>query len=192
MIQAKTHNKDFYIESNPGLWGIVTVLNKVLPNSNFIHIIRDGKTWVRSAMNRSAFTTKDPFTNVRLRATDFPNDKYSKVWNELSRFEKICWMWNKKNSILKESVNENNNIITIKFEDLFNKGNYETHLRKLLKFFDIPINDDIINLYSDMLNIKINKNNDNSFPQYEFWSSWEKQRFKEICGNIMDYYNYEY
>lgn len=95
--QARRMKFNYYIESNSGgLWGIIPVLGKQLPNYKILHIIRDGREWVRSVMNRTLFRDKDPLDDIRFKANDLPNSPYFSRWEEMSRFEKACWSWVKK------------------------------------------------------------------------------------------------
>lgn len=70
---------NFYIESNNRFFSLIPVLWKLFPESKIVHIVRDGRDYVRSIMNRDHYTYKDKIfykKDLRLKATDFPNDPY--------------------------------------------------------------------------------------------------------------------
>lgn len=55
LIKYKFYNnirKSIYIESNPYLCWLVPVIKKVFSDYRIIHIIRDGREWIRSAISR--------------------------------------------------------------------------------------------------------------------------------------------
>ena len=60
----------------------------------------------------------------RLKATDFPNDEYYNQWAQMSRFEKICWRWQKKDNFIYEDLKIVENYIRIKFREIFNSKNH--------------------------------------------------------------------
>ncbi|MHA1724315.1 MAG: hypothetical protein ACTSXH_05675 [Promethearchaeota archaeon] len=50
--------KPIYIESNPGLSSLIPVIRKVFSSYKIIHIVRDGRDWVRSTINRGIYSSK--------------------------------------------------------------------------------------------------------------------------------------
>jgi len=49
--------KPIYIESNPQLSSLIPIIKNVFPNYKIIHIIRDGRHWIRSTINRGIYSS---------------------------------------------------------------------------------------------------------------------------------------
>ena len=49
--------KPIYIESNPGLSSLIPVIKKIFPNYKILHVIRDGRDWIRSTINRGIYSS---------------------------------------------------------------------------------------------------------------------------------------
>ena len=106
----------------------------IFNNFKIVHIIRDGRDYLRSGMGRIWYTKEDD--DPRMKATYFPNDPYYDKWNEMSRFEKICWRWQKKDGFIYDQVEEMDNAITVKFEDIFKDDNF-TGVHRIIKYLDL-------------------------------------------------------
>ncbi len=174
-----------YIESNNRLFSLIPVLVDIFPKCRIVHIIRDGRDIVRSGMSRFWYREDDLFP--RLKATDFPGDPYCDGWDELDRFEKICWWWPKKDGIIHDGVEKyKNNCMTVKFEDIFDYENNNPGLKKIVNFFELDSN------------IKLNrpkekKSNETKEYQMPHWKDWEsdlKEKFMKIAGDYMVRHHY--
>lgn len=53
----KNINNSIYIESNPYLLFLVPLIERIFSSYKIVHIIRDGRNWVRSALNRGVYTS---------------------------------------------------------------------------------------------------------------------------------------
>jgi hypothetical protein len=158
-------NKRKYIESNPFATFLIPEINKVFKNVKFIFIYRDIETYLLSALNKSPrgngvnnFYAEDD-NRKRLRPADFENDEHAEIWLSLSRAQKITWYWNKCNLYLRTFAKENNNqVIELKFEDLFSKDKEtkKATLTQLFAFTDINFSpsrlDEILLVSSDKRN----------------------------------------
>ncbi len=77
---------EFYIESNPYLSLLIPVIKNVFEDYRILHIIRDGREWLRSAMNRGVYDSIlfRHFSFMIPVFRIFAYDKYS-----LPRYKKI-------------------------------------------------------------------------------------------------------
>ncbi len=105
-----------YGEINPFLRRRCRALQKYLPKAKFFHLVRDGRKVVRSIMSRQTFDRTDPL-GCLVRPPS--NDPYAGVWKKMSRFEKVCWLWQCDNRYLRESIG-----FTLSFEKLIRDWDY--------------------------------------------------------------------
>jgi hypothetical protein len=167
-----------YVESNNRLYSLIPIINILFNNPKIVHVIRDGRDVVTSGMNRFWYKEKDPFE--RMEPGWFNNNNYIKLWPKMSRFQKICWYWQKKDSIIQELCKQSNNVITVKFEDIFKTKNHAGYY-KILDFFDLRKS----KISKPEFKNKVNINYKYSFPE---WKNWDKKlisSFNKICGKHM-------
>ncbi len=166
-----------YGELNPFLVLHSAALQKLLPNAIYFHLLRDGRSVVRSLMAREILGDKDPLLKV-IRPPQ--NDPYYGQWDTMSRFEKVCWKWQYENQILRQNIDNK-----IHFEQLINSYDYfKNHLL-------------------DLLNIEISEERwayhiaqpKHATPRYNIghwkdWSNTQKKQFEKICGTEMELCGY--
>lgn len=194
-ILMNNNEYKIYGEINPYLRYHIEWIKNNFHKSILMHLIRDGRDYVRSAYNRNVFT---PF---EAQQTIIPEDDdvFSNKWKYLNRFQKICWYWKSTNEYIFKNVN-----YTIKFEEVVN--NYE-YFKKFVskptninvskavwqKYKNRPIN------YSNRFSIKNtiknifksnNMNHKTSLPHWKNWDSKMIKEFNEICGSTMSKLGY--
>jgi len=189
--KVKREKCSTYIESNNRLFSLIDVLIEEFANPKILHIVRDGREYVRSGMSRSYggyYSKEDPFP--RIKANYFPEDPYYEKWEDMSQFEKICWLWQKKDGYILNDVENYDNTITVKFEDVF-KQKGSPGLRKIANFLDFDENE-LKSKFADMESNRINKTKEYKIPKWEEWNKNMIKSFDEIAGEHMkNYYNYE-
>lgn len=174
----KRHAASVYIESNNRYFSLLKPLRAAFPHARIVHVLRDGRDYVRSGLGRQWYTEKDRFP--RLTAKMFPDDPYHDRWDKMSRFEKIAWRWQKKDSILADDLAELDNTLTVRFEDIFTTpdrpGLYE--IARFLGFSDNAV-------AAKLGRIGTEKMNSTRRPPIPRWPDWDEeltQRFEEIAG----------
>lgn len=180
-------NKHIYVEANCNLFSLVPIIREVFPDYRIIHIVRDGRDYVRSAMSRLLFREDDNLK--RLKASDFPSDPYYNRWGGMSRFEKICWHWVKMDEIIYESIQNDSKCLTLKFEDIFDSNTQYSEIKKLIDFFDMDIKADS-EYISALMTKKINKTANYQMPHWKNWDTKKKKQFLDIAGTHMKIYGY--
>ncbi len=176
---------DTYIESNNRLYSLIPVIRDVFPEPRFVHIVRDGRDVVRSMMSRSAFKPGDRY---RLKASQLNADPYASRWENLSRFEKICWWWQKKDGLIRKALNYGEDNITLKFEDLFSSHRDEKEIRRLVDFAQPNSIDNalVVEKFSEYTKEKRNATSNYALPSWEKWDPELKQKFQEIAGKHLE------
>lgn len=183
--------ENIYLESNGGLSYVLDPLAKVFPKLKIIHILRDPRTFIASAVNRVAkkdnkLVQKYAYDeNWLLRAKDIEGDPYNEIWDNLSIYEKFMWGWNYRNQkIIDGSANCEH--IIFKFEDLF-YNEPSKKFKQLYDFIGIDFDEEKLNLH---LNQKVNKNEHQFSHPFDKWSEKEKENLDNICGELMKKFNY--
>ena len=180
-----------YSESNLQLTGLIDLLPKMFPNSTTAYIMRDGRTWVRSFMNwkLDMYGKLDIFSyfpSGRASADQFPDDPFFQKWDQLTRFQKICWQWQHRNRRALDLLKNNPSSLLVKYEDLFDPVNGHDTMQKLL---------DHLTQFPDGFRAKFKYNPD--FAKKRFyaseskklskWDSWPLElvkQFDEVCGEF--------
>ncbi len=184
---VKKQGASRYVEPNNRLFSLIDVLEKVFDDIKIIHIVRDGRDYVRSGMSRGWYKEVD--IDIRLEASEFEDDEYRDRWEEMSRFEKICWRWQKKDGFIYRSLEGKDNYIRVKFEDIFEGDNY-TGLKKICEYMNIPKKEVKRNIEL-MMDNKINATKEYEIPHWSEWGKEMIETFEEIAGEHMKRY-YEY
>lgn len=150
-LKLEKSKQEIYIESNPNMLLLLPELNEIFEDLKIVFIVRDYRSYVMSAINKSPDGSGESFfyaendTRLRVSASELNDQKWSSHWNSFSREEKIAWWWKRSFDIIDEYSAAKSNCIVIDFNDLFNKENSKL-LEKILDFvglqelFDKEIN----------------------------------------------------
>ncbi|GAB6099414.1 hypothetical protein JCM16358_12930 [Halanaerocella petrolearia] len=185
--KVKKMKVDKYVESNNRLFSLLGPLSETFGDDfKVVHIVRDGRDYVRSGMSRNWYTESD---GSRLRAIYFPDDPYYDQWNQMSRFEKICWRWQKKDGFIYQSVKEMDNAITVTFEDIFKDDNFKG-IYRIADYIDLP-KTETDKMIDKMMNRRVNSTKEYAIPKWTDWDQEMLDKFDEIAGEHMrNYYDY--
>ncbi len=173
------HDRDIYGEVNSHLRRFVEPIMSILPNARLIYLVRDGRDVVRSMYNR--FTMMPNAYDTRLIRPK-PGDPLYLVWDNLSRFTKLCWYWARENEYLLRIVGN-----PVRFEDLIN--DYEYFYKNVLRPTGLEIPYEVWNKYRS---IKLNISRRNLLPRWSEWSPSMKKVFEDLCGDLMLELGYEF
>jgi hypothetical protein len=189
--------ESLYVESSNHLHGVIDLLGDVFPNSKVVFIIRDPRTWIRSAISSPVYLLYSKvdfsFLGMSMRAFHFKDDPYSTKWNSMSKFEKFAWYYNKLNTLVLEFMKNKKNFKLYRYEDLFLGEKKEENFIDLLEF-STKFDDGFSRKYTfepSFLKKKINSASD----EYKIphWKNWDKKRaqiLQKHCGNLMDMFGY--
>lgn len=190
--KLKSTNTPVYVESNNNLSFLIPLVRKEFPDHKIIYIQRDGRDFVRSAYSKSTsgkwvgevrfMSDNDP--RIRLNARFFSDDPYYSKWDSMSRFERICWLWAKKDGHIFHELKNDPNTIALRFEKLFKEQDLaEWH--RMLDFVDLRnqlVEDDIL---AYIRNNKSNEIKNFSMPKWPDWTDEQKATFRTIAGPHM-------
>lgn len=168
--KAKT---DIYGEWNPFFIMHMKAVKTLMPTAKLIHLVRDGRSVVRSIMAREVLGAKDPMTKIVRPPV---SDKYHEEWETMTRFERVCWKWQSENKFLRETMDAD----PIKFELLIT--DYDYFKEKLLKTLNLSISKE---QWETAKNQPKHASPQHKMPKWEEWTAAEKQIFTRICGEEM-------
>ena len=178
--KAKQEGKIF-VETNCRITFFADALAELLPNSKFIHIVRNPVDFVTSGMNRQYYSQGS------IQYQRISSDLES--WKEFNQIQKITVEWNIMNGFIEKFKDDlpQNRIITFRCEDLFEDINIS---KKLLNFINPDL--DIPNKFIEQnLMKKINKNICNEFPKFSKWRKSEISSFNDVINkDLMRSYDY--
>lgn len=181
----------YYIETNGFNYLSARYITEAFPGSRIIHVVRDPRYFVQSYLNfiygrwQSWVANKCvPFWNVSASRTKQLPDA---TWDSYDEFQRYCWYWRYKNTLISNLYGNRPDYMLIRFEDLLGKKD-RNELMKLLDFVELP--------YSEGLELffhkKLNESSDKS-PHLLKWQQWPEQKCRqlhEICGDLMKTYGY--
>jgi hypothetical protein len=146
-----------YLESDQKLVPMIDILSEIFPNAKFIWLIRNPKSFLKSAKARGWFLNDYPiishktvlispyFTSDACRITgsvigEFTEDN----WNELSQDDKILWYWDYWNNLIQDQFEKvSNKKLVIKLENI--NSECENIFRFIGNKFDKKWNPEITN-----------------------------------------------
>lgn len=196
-----SRNGDIYIESSLAYYGLIDVLPDVYEHHRVAYIIRDGRDWVQSWVNWGDLyggmygkgRIGRVFGHNWPTASEMKEDPYKLKWVSMSRFEKLCWAWNRLNKYAIEQIGKNPSARLVRFEDIFKSDNRYEYLEELVRFLGtLPLIEPIApNSLEGLLDEQVHK----STPQFPLWEEWpahHKQYFKTVCGSLMEELGYQF
>ena len=203
-ICEKVHRKGakVYIEANNNLAWLVPFALETFKNCKIVHVIRDPREYLRSHYSKLAWSIGRggqmvPFMSEkdgrhRISALDFSDDPYRDLWHKMSRFEKVCWYWVKKNRVIHNALAGKEQAITIKHEDIFDRNLGYKGLWQIIDFLNL--NEKLVMNMEEVEKNMIRKSNvtkDYLIGKWPDWSAEQRQQFVSIVGEDMKLYGYK-
>ncbi len=138
-----------FIETNFRITFFAYAIQSLFPNARFIHLTRDYRAFVKSAVQLSFY--QNTFTDFgRIQPLTDPE---MSLWQSWSPAQKAAWFWNETHNFIDEFSKEvpRDRFLRISAEDLFEDVEFLEHIftfcglkkvsrRKLTKLLSSPIN----------------------------------------------------
>jgi hypothetical protein len=190
-------NSPIYLEANGQYTLLIDLIPKAFPNSRVVYIVRDPRDWVRSWINmkNTFYTYKDPrswLMGGRLKPKYFPSDPYQDCWQNMDLFQKLCWLWQKENSLALELAENHPEIQIIHYEDLFTSQDKDKHFSNMLRFVtNFPSGYQADWKYQPtLLQKKVHSSSQGSFPAWQDWEPALSCKLESICQPLMSRLGY--
>lgn len=170
-----------YIESNPFIMGFAPVLLDVFDDPIIIHVVRDPRDYIKSALNhgntrglKKLFNNYVPFWYPRV-------GKILKKDIDDSLMLRTAGYWKIVNNYLLAN-REKNNYYIFKFEDLFSN---DKELKRLAKIIGIEAR-----FIDRNPSNATNRSKDNAVKGWVQWSKKDCVEIDKICGQEMKAFGY--
>ncbi len=150
------------------------------PEARMLLMVRDGRSVVRSVMERPQFY--GPHSKGAFALKPLPGDPFEAEFPTMNRFEKICWSWRDANEFLIKHVPTD---CWISLERLVTDYDY----------FLAHLTNNKLNISYKTWNELTSQKSKNStrdyvFPSYESWSKCDRESFNRICGETNEKLGY--
>ena len=179
-----------YVESNPFLAGFADVLDEVFEAATLIHVVRDPRDYVRSAMNHGLGTGWKGLANRWLPYW------YPKVERALDLREPLDWPmraaahWSLVNARLRDAGAGMEHYLCLHYEGIFDSE--RSGLRALCRALDLPFRDE--NDEREQLAVSpaqpINRATLDELPDWREWTPERCRSLQRLCGAQMQSYGY--
>ncbi len=192
--RMRARGQRIYMESNNNLSFVLSILREMFPSARFVHVTRDLRTLVRSSYSKKVWsieagpgdgknalflTPQD--ARRRFNAKDCPQDPYAESWDALSRFEQICWLLQKKDSLIWDALEDHAATLRLRFEDIFNRESGYAEICRMLSFIGV---DEVLpeDVYREWLARPRNATEEYILPKWPEWTPEQVQAFVKIAG----------
>ncbi len=168
-----------YGEVNSHLRCHVAAIKHTLPRVTLIHIVRDGRNVVRSTIPRRMMTPRNPFS---LMIHPLNSDPWYSYWSKMDRFARLCWYWQEENRRLRMNIGQ-----TIQLEKILT--NYGYFHDEVLVPLGIEVDQ---KTWQAATASPRNATTTHQMPKWDDWTPEQQHIFREICGDEMAKYGYEF
>ncbi len=191
-----------YVESNNNMAYLLPQILNVWPQAKFVHIVRDGRDFVRSSYSKmvvsrstnqlDALFMTDDDKRRRLQACDLPGDPYCDRWVEMSRFERLSWYWMTKDRLICDVLEGHPAAMRIRFEDLFNPEKGVDCVMQMLAHLELMDALDVEQSeIAGLMGKRVNESSSYLLPRPSGWSPEQQQQFNDIAGSHMRRLGYD-
>ena len=161
-----------YGEINPFLRRHCRAIHALPTGVRTFHLVRDGRKVVTSLMSREIFDTNDPMTRLVYPPT---GDPYGESWANMSRFERVCWLWQADNRFMREATGH-----TVQLEGVL--GDYDYFRQQVLDYLGLSVPEADWRRYIEHTR--------NRTPRYRLrahrdWTAEQHSASDRICGDEM-------
>lgn len=183
------------IESNPNASLLIPELKLTFPSHKFLWIVRDPKTYLKSAYSKSPDGSGEMMFygendhRDRLKPSDLTESE-NVDWDRFDRFQKICWYWNAINKILYSNLKDDNNCLMLRYEDLFSKEDNLHYLLKVLDFFELDHSEIDLDRVNSRMLVPSNQTKFSMIRSYDDWDKNKTDSFEALTSEMRSILNY--
>lgn len=174
-----TRRKAVHVEFNHHLFSSLPLIRRTFPGACVIHIVRDGRTTVRSWLNKGRYTHADNF----MTPTDVPGSGVAlEDWLTWSPVKKNAWSWALVNGVIDAQAPD----YRVHFEHIFDPGRNE--LARVFHEIAPDVFDPGTLYFPDAAPAHDTRNPD--YAEFEQWSESRQRDFWELAGPQMRAFGY--
>ncbi len=175
-----------YVETSPQVTFLAPLIVEALPRVKFVHIVRDPRSVVRSAMRRRWYQG-NKFDCWRIVPGNDSKDAES--WQQESPFERNIWLWSETNRWIGDFLSQlpADQKLTVKSEQLF--ANDRETLSSLFALIDSDSPDP--RKIRRILAKHYNQETSGKFSDIGSWTPEMRATLGKIAGPIASRYGYD-
>lgn len=180
-IQIERHELTditYWADSNWRLFSCISDIKEFFPNAIFIHLLRDGRASVAGREAATEYyadmTTHDLQTMMPLYGPMVDPSITTEDWGNMSRFDKLCWMWAHITKTIRAGIDDPGAVCRI--EEIGNPGYFDAVLAR------IGVSPKTIKPVHE------NRKNHDPSKQFTSWSLSKQNTFAHWCGSEMDWF----
>jgi hypothetical protein len=184
-----------WVESSCLVYGLVDPLLASFPDAHVVQVVRDPRTYVRSAMGWGAYRTGGRPLNLlpfrRLAPPQFgPRSLRRRFgWAAEGQFERLCWAWAAMNRSMREQGSGSSRFSVVRYEDLFDPVRSGATLRSLCALAGFEVDDSTLSRLAER---RINAGKKTpEIPDWSHWSLPERRRLLRECSEEAWRYGYD-
>jgi len=179
-------HKKVYIETNNRITFLAPGLKYLFPKAKFVHLYRHPGEFIRSGIRRKYYDPSNKNEHELGRLLPLKGTKYYNLWNSFDYIQRVAWLWNETNLFVEKFLEtlDSTQYRQLNFNNLTVKK-----VKNILEFLDInEIDEEAI---EKAIKKPVNVQKRGSFPHYRDWSKEDKDKVREICGDLAKKYGYE-
>lgn len=169
-----------YLESNPFLYGFVEALGEVAPSPTIIHILRDPRTYVSSAINHGGSSGLKAAATAIIPFWFPPVKRVPGVGAHPGPVELFAGEWALVNQFLAERGRDLPGYHRLRFEDIFDENN--SGLRQMCDILGLDYPGDAAPVSAQE---KINAGRLRLMGAWPTWEQAQCEAVERICGDLM-------
>jgi hypothetical protein len=174
-----------YVETSPQGTFLAPLMEALIPEVRFIHVIRDPRDVVRSGMRRKWFAgnPNDVTRIVPRQGTDM-----DKAWHSLDAFEKNLWLWAETNNWIADFLQNvpQDRRLTLRAEDIFSST--ESTIAPLFAFLHSPLPSK--QSVNRIMSRKLNAQKSGAFVAPSDWSEEMLAKLRVFAGPTAERFGY--
>ncbi len=166
-----------YGEVNGLLRRHMQALRDLLPNTRTIQLVRDGRDFVTSVMNRQTYSPQDKIYGSFQPPADVMDPA---EWLSMDRFSRICWMWAQENAHIRKYTDS-----FARFEEITTR--YDLFKEQILSPLDLDLDEGVWTRHTKN---RVNATQVRQHASYDGWTADQKDAFWPLCEAEMAVYGY--
>jgi hypothetical protein len=192
--RARPPEATFDVEASCLIYGLTTPILEAKPDAHVVHLIRDPRTYVRSAMNWGVHRPGGRPLNLipyrRLAPSHLEGRTPTTLidWARSGQFARVCWTWQAMNRIMRDDGADQDRFTTIRMEDVFDSEIGYAGFVEILELAGLatPSSAQLGRILSESINAAPRQ----SFPHWEQWNETQLHLLVAECGDLADEYDY--
>jgi hypothetical protein len=184
-----------WVESSCLVYGLVDPLLATFPEASVVQVVRDPRTYVRSALGWGAYRAGGRPLNVvpfrRLAPPQFSPRSLRRrlAWARRGQFERLCWAWATMNRSMREQGEGSARYSIVRYEDLFHPVRSGPTLRSLCAQVRFDVDDAALARLAER---RVNAGRRTpDVPDWSRWSPAERALLVAECGTEARHYGYD-